>query len=78
MAYLSRLWNEFVLWLSAIAVNIDCVLASVILRAPSKTTITQAAWMAMKRGRDWGCVLCRILHRLDKNHCDKYGKPNGW
>lgn len=43
-------------------------------------TISSRAGKAARRGRRWGCVLCRILDRLDANHCEKSieqdrGKP---
>lgn len=25
-----------------------------------------------KEGRRWGCVLCRLLDKLDPGHCDKF------
>lgn len=34
-------------------------------------TISSRAFRAKSNGRKWGCVLCRLLDRLDPNHCDK-------
>lgn len=32
-------------------------------------TISSRASRARKEGRAWGCVLCRVLDWMDKNHC---------
>jgi hypothetical protein len=42
--------------------------------------ISSRAAKASKRGEKWACVLCKLLHVLDKNHCEKSiehdeGKP---
>jgi hypothetical protein len=34
-------------------------------------TISSRANRAMKEKEAWGCVLCRFLGWLDKDHCDK-------
>ncbi|WP_157407086.1 hypothetical protein [Janthinobacterium sp. CG3] len=34
-------------------------------------TISSRANRARSEGRRWGCVLCRLLDRIDKNHCRK-------
>lgn len=35
---------------------------------------TRAA-RAMDNRERWGCVLCKLLDKFDKGHCDKYRKP---
>lgn len=32
-------------------------------------TISARAGKAMVRGRRWGCVLCALLDRIEKDHC---------
>lgn len=32
-------------------------------------TISSRASRARKEGRRWGCVLCRVLDWIDKDHC---------
>ena len=32
-------------------------------------TISSRAYKASLKGRHWGCVLCRFLDWLDKDHC---------
>jgi hypothetical protein len=34
-------------------------------------TISSRAHRAAQNGRAWGCVLCKLLDKLDKNHCEK-------
>lgn len=34
-------------------------------------TISSRAGKAARSGRRWGCVLCRLLDRLDPEHCEK-------
>lgn len=33
-------------------------------------TISSRAGKAARRGRRWGCILCRLLNKLDPGHCD--------
>jgi len=42
--------------------------------------ISSRAAKASKRGEKWACVLCKLLHKIDPNHCEKSiehdeGKP---
>ncbi len=34
-------------------------------------TVSYHAARSRERGGTWGCVLCRLLDALDKNHCAK-------
>lgn len=34
-------------------------------------TVSSRANRARGEGRRWGCVLCKLLDRLDKDHCTK-------
>jgi hypothetical protein len=43
-------------------------------------TLSSRAGKAAREGKQWACVLCRLLDRLDPNHCEKSietdeGKP---
>lgn len=43
-------------------------------------TISSRAGKAAREGKCWACVFCRLLDRLDPNHCEKSiesdeGKP---
>lgn len=37
--------------------------------------ISTRAERARKENRRWGCVLCKLLDRVDPGHCAKYAKP---
>lgn len=34
-------------------------------------TISSRAGKAARQGKHWGCVLCRLLDRLDPGHCER-------
>lgn len=34
-------------------------------------TVSSRAAKARRAGRRWGCVLCRLLDRIDPGHCDR-------
>ena len=34
-------------------------------------TISSRAGKAALRGQQWGCVLCKLLHLIDRDHCEK-------
>ena len=36
-----------------------------------RETVSSRAARARDEGRRWGCVLCRLLDRLDAGHCDQ-------
>lgn len=40
-------------------------------------TISSRAGKAARRGRRWACVLCRLLHYFDKDHCEKSIEADG-
>lgn len=39
-------------------------------------TISSRAGKARAKGRIWGCVLCKLLDALDKDHCRKAVEPD--
>lgn len=39
-------------------------------------TISSRAGRAQRQGKRWACVLCRLLDRLDPNHCEKAIEPD--
>ena len=51
-----------------IAVGFD-QLANVAANGDEDETISSRAEKARRKGRRWGCVLCRVLDWLDKDHC---------
>lgn len=34
-------------------------------------TLSSRAGKAKRRGERWGCVLCRLLDKIDPGHCDR-------
>lgn len=53
-----------------IAVGFD-QLANVAANGSSTETISARAYRAQGEGRRWGCVLCKLLDKIDKDHCRK-------
>ena len=39
-------------------------------------TLSSRAGKAAHEGKRWACVLCRLLDRLDPNHCEKSIEPD--
>ena len=39
-------------------------------------TISSRAGKAARRGQRWGCLLCRLLTRIDPDHCEKSLEPD--
>ena len=53
-----------------ILISID-QLANTILGGNEDETISSRAAKAKLQGKRWGCVLCKLLDKFDKNHCEK-------
>lgn len=53
-----------------ILISID-QLANTILGGNEDETISSRAAKAKLQGKRWGCVLCKLLDKIDKNHCEK-------
>lgn len=45
-------------------------LLNALLGGYADETISSRAEKARRRGRLWGCVLCRVLHVFDPGHCE--------
>lgn len=52
-----------------ILVGLDCA-TSATFGGDGHTTISRRAYLAEKAGKRWGCVLCKILDRIQENHCE--------
>lgn len=46
-------------------------LANVSANGSERETISSRAYRAQTEGRRWGCVLCKLLDKIDPGHCDK-------
>jgi hypothetical protein len=42
---------------------------NVALGGTDKETVSSHAWRAEQEGQRWGCVLCKLLDRVQKDHC---------
>jgi hypothetical protein len=58
----SRYWR--------IMVGLDCA-DSALFGGDGHTTISKRAYLASLRGDRWGCVLCKLLDRVDAGHCKR-------
>jgi hypothetical protein len=55
-------------YLYGIGIALDQLANAILAGYPDETVSTRAA-LARKRGERWGCVLCKLLDRIDKDHC---------
>ena len=55
-------------WAFNVLIGID-QLANAITGGDPDETISSRAGKARRQGRWWGCVLCRLLDRIDPRHC---------
>lgn len=39
-------------------------------------TISSRAAKARRHGRRWGCLLCRLLDKIDRDHCERSVEPD--
>ena len=44
-------------------------LANAILAGDDRLTVSSRAYEASLKGRRWGCVLCKLLDRIQADHC---------
>lgn len=63
MKLLGRYLLNILKWLDT-GVNV------IFLFGASNETISERAAKARNAGREWGCVLCRFLNRVNPGHCD--------
>jgi len=64
-------WNAAKAYLWNIFVALD-QLANALLGGFPDETISSRAAKAQRSGKLWGCVLCRLLHLIDSDHCEKH------
>lgn len=62
--------NKFKTWLLNILIAID-QFANTVLGGDPDETISSRAAKSARKGNTWGCVLCKFLHKLDPDHCEK-------
>ncbi|MFB6399923.1 hypothetical protein [Pseudomonas putida] len=52
-----------------LAVSFD-QLANTALGGHEDETISSRAAKAARKGKRWGCLLCKLLDRFERNHCE--------
>jgi hypothetical protein len=57
-------------WILNVLISVD-QLGNAVLRGDPDETISSRAAKAELRGKKWGCLLCKFLDKLDKDHCKK-------
>ncbi len=62
------LWLKRYLWKNAIAFD---QWVNTLFDGYPDETISSRAGKARRQGKGWGCLLCKLLDWLDKNHCEK-------
>lgn len=58
-------------WLWNVLVTADLAFNTVILASHDAETLSKRAAKARDKGQKWGCVLCALLDRIDRGHCDE-------
>ncbi|WP_042886341.1 hypothetical protein [Cupriavidus necator] len=61
------LWN--------LLISFDQLVNTIAGGSPDET-ISSRAGKAMQQGRRWGCILCRFLNWIDRDHCAKSIEPD--
>lgn len=65
-------------WPVAVA-NDQALNAALVGRAGSEDeTVSSRAGKAARKGKIWGCVLCRLLDKIDPGHCEKNIEHDEW
>lgn len=60
--------KSFGQWLLGVAVAVD-QLGNALAFGDPHATISARAYEATLRNKRWACVLCRLLDRLQRDHC---------
>lgn len=57
-------------WVKNVAIAFDQFLAVLLCIGNPGETISGRAGIARREGKLWGCVLCRFLDAIERNHCE--------
>lgn len=57
-------------YIMRVLVSIDQLVNTIFGGFPDESISSRAA-KAQLKGKKWGCVLCKILDKIDKDHCIK-------
>lgn len=58
-------------WFWNVVTSFNRLVNVAVLFSRKPVTLSHRAAEARAKGKTWGCVLCRILDTLDRNHCAK-------
>lgn len=58
-----------------VLVSLDQLINTLLWGDPDET-ISSRAGKAALRGKRWGCVLCKLLDKLESGHCNKSIEPD--
>lgn len=53
-----------------VLIGVDQLLNAILGGLPDETISSRAA-KAARKGRAWGCVLCRVLDIFHRDHCER-------
>ncbi|MFZ5531482.1 MAG: hypothetical protein ACOY4U_10610 [Pseudomonadota bacterium] len=70
-------------YLLNIIIWLDCGVNVIALSGSPYETLSSRIGRRAEKGERWACVLCAMLDKLDKRHCetsrvDDYGKTQAW
>lgn len=58
-------------YIISVLIWIDQGVNVIFMRGHPDETISSRAAKASRKGKRWGCLLCKFLNKLDTNHCEK-------
>ena len=64
LKYVKRYFRNILVWL-------DQGLNVIFLFGDEDETVSSRAGKAARKGKTWGCVLCKVLDWFDPDHCEK-------
>lgn len=58
-------------WFWNVVTSANRLINVTLLFSRKPTTLSKRAAIARDKGKAWGCILCRMLDKLDRGHCDR-------
>lgn len=55
-------------WILRVLIAFDRFINTVFGGHPDETISARSA-MAQRKGKKWGCILCKMLDKIEKDHC---------
>jgi hypothetical protein len=63
-------------YIKNVGIGLDQLLNAAVLLGDPRETISSRADKAMREGKRWGCILCRFLSKIQKQHCQQSLEPD--